>query len=134
LRFVANPASLIDHAAAAGVILDRIVTIQQRQESDQVILLVSGRMDAESAPQLEQQCKACIAEGHTRLIVDLGELVYISSAGLRCFVSVGKLLQSKGGFLRICRMSGLVKQVFEITGLIRLFSVYDSVESALIGG
>jgi anti-anti-sigma factor len=54
--------------------------------------------------------------------------------GLRSFVSVGKTLQSKGGALRLCRLSGLVKQVFEITGLIRTFPVYESVDSAVIGG
>jgi len=111
-----------------------IVTIERRQVSDQVVFLVSGRMDAENAPQFEQQCSACIAEGITGLVVDLGELAYISSMGLRSFVSLGKTLQGKGGALRICRLSGLVKQVFEITGLVRSFPVYESVEAALIGG
>ena len=54
--------------------------------------------------------------------------------GLRSFVSVGKTLQAKGGALRICRVNGLVKQVFEITGLSQIFLVYESVEAALIGG
>src|SRR5579863_8338905 len=111
-----------------------VVTIARRQVSDQVVFLVSGRMDAENAPQFEQQCRACIAEGLTGLIVDLGELTYISSMGLRSFVSVGKSLQDKGSALRICRLNGLVKQVFEITGLSTSFLVYDSVEAALIGG
>ncbi len=97
-------------------------------------LLVSGRMDAENAPQFEQQCRACIAEGLTGLVVDLGELTYVSSMGLRSFVSVAKTLQDKGGALRICRLRGLVKQVFEITGLLESFPVYESVEAALIGG
>jgi anti-sigma B factor antagonist len=91
-------------------------------------------MDAENAPQFEGNCNACIDDGLTILIVDLGGLAYISSMGLRCFVSVGKALQSKGGALRICRLNGLVKQVFEITGLIRTFPVYESVDSAVIGG
>jgi anti-anti-sigma factor len=91
-------------------------------------------MDAESAPQFEEQCKACIAEGLTGLVVDLEELRYISSMGLRSFISVAKTLQAKGGALRICRLRGLVKQVFEITGLLELFQVYESVEAALIGG
>jgi anti-anti-sigma factor len=111
-----------------------IVTIERKQLSDQVVFLVSGRMDAENAPQFEQQCRACIAEGLTGLVVDLGELKYVSSMGLRSFVSVGKTLQDKGGALRICRLNGLVKQVFEITGLLGTFPVYESVEAALIGG
>ncbi len=91
-------------------------------------------MDAENAPQFEQKCRACIAEGLTGVIVDLGELAYVSSMGLRAFVSVAKTLQDKGGALRICRLKGLVKQVFEITGLLERFPVYESVEAALTGG
>jgi anti-anti-sigma factor len=110
------------------------VTIEQKQVAGQVVVLVSGRMDAETAPDFEQKCRACIAEGLTGLVVDLGELTYISSMGLRSFISVTKLLQDKGGALRICRLKGLVKQVFEITGLLGMFRVYESVEAALIGG
>lgn len=91
-------------------------------------------MDAENAPQFEQECNACIAEGLTSLVVDLGDLGYVSSMGLRSFVSIAKALQSKGGALRICRMQGLVKQVFAITGLIQIFPVYESLDSALSGG
>jgi anti-anti-sigma factor len=110
------------------------MTIERRQVSDQVVLLVSGRMDAEAAPQFEEQCRACIAEGLTGLVVDLEGLRYVSSMGLRSFISVAKTLKEKGGALRICRLTGLVKQVFEITGLLALFPVYESVEAALIGG
>ncbi len=91
-------------------------------------------MDAENAPQFEQQCKASITEGLTGLVVDMGELTYISSMGLRSFVSIGKTLKDKGGALRLCRLNGLVKQVFEITGLLGSFPVYESVDAALAGG
>jgi anti-anti-sigma factor len=110
------------------------VTIEQKQVAGQAVFLVSGRMNAETAPDFEQQCRACIAEGLTSLVVDLGELTYISSMGLRSFISVTKMLQDKGGTLRICRLTGLVKQVFEITGLLGMFRVYESVETALIRG
>ena len=109
------------------------MTIEQTYVSGQVVLLVAGRMDAESAPQFENKCRSCVAEGLTTLIVDLGDLRYISSMGLRSFLEIGKTLQGKGGALRICRVNGLVKQVFEITGLNRLFKNYESVESAIIG-
>lgn len=88
-------------------------------------------MDAENAPQFEKECNDRIAEGLTTLVVDAGDLAYVSSMGLRCFVAVAKTLQSKGGGLRICRLQGLVNQVFEITGLKRSFPTYDTLESAL---
>ena len=99
-----------------------------------MVLLVSGRMDAENAPRFEQQCRACLAEGFNGLVVDMGELIYVSSMGLRSFISVAKAFREKGGALRICRLNGLVKQVFEITGLLDTFPVYESVEAALIAG
>ena len=108
--------------------------IEQTQVSDSVVLNVSGRMDAENASRFEEECKQCIAEGHTTLVADLGGLTYVSSMGLRSFLSVAKTLQSKGGALRLCCMKGLVKQVFEITGLMQIFSVYESVESAVLRG
>ena len=110
------------------------MTIEQKQVAGQVVLLVSGRMDAESAPDFEKTCRTSIAEGHTGLVVDLGELTYVSSMGLRSFIAIAKTLQEKQGALRICRLKGLVKQVFEITGLLDMFRTYDSVEAALIGG
>jgi anti-anti-sigma factor len=110
------------------------LNIETTHVSDQVVLIVSGRMDAENAPQFEEKCKNCIAEGHTSLVADLGGLAYISSMGLRSFLSVAKTLQSNRGSLRLCCLKGLVKQVFEITGLMQDFSVYESVESAVLGG
>jgi len=99
-----------------------------------VVIVVSGRMDAENAPQFEQECNACISEGAASLVIDAGGLTYVSSMGLRCFVALAKTLKGKGGELRVCNLHGLVKQVFEITGLDRSFPVYESLDSAVIGG
>lgn len=110
------------------------LSIERTQVSDHVVLVVSGRMDAENAAWFEDTCKDCIAEGHTSLVADLAGLAYVSSMGLRSFLSVAKTLQSKGGALRLCCLKGLVKQVFEITGLMQVLSVYESIESAVLRG
>jgi anti-anti-sigma factor len=110
------------------------LNIERTQVSDHVVLIVSGRMDAENAPQFEEQCKDCIEEGHTNLVADLGGLVYVSSMGLRSFLAIAKNLQNSGGALRFCCLKGLVKQVFEITGLLQILSIYESVDSATLRG
>ena len=110
------------------------LNIERTRVSDHVVLIVSGRMDAENAPRFEEKCRDCIEEGHTSLVADLGGLVYVSSMGLRSFLAIAKNLQSNGGSLRLCCLKGLVKQVFEITGLLRILSVYESVESAVLRG
>lgn len=110
------------------------LNIESALVSDYVVLAISGRMDAENAVQLEEKCAACVAEGHTKVVADLAGLTYVSSMGLRSFLSVAKTLQSKGGALRLCCLKGLVKQVFEITGLKQALSVYESLDSAVLGG
>jgi anti-anti-sigma factor len=126
----AKPANLIAMASSQN---DKSsLSVERTQVSDQVLLIVSGRMDAESATEFQDKCEECIAEGHTSLVTDLGGLAYVSSMGLRSFLAVAKALQAKGGTLRLCCLKGLVKQVFEITGLMQVLSVYDSVESAVL--
>jgi anti-anti-sigma factor len=107
------------------------VVIKSSQVGEKAILLVAGRMDAENAPEFEKACQSCISQGVTGLVVDVGDLDYVSSMGLRSFMSIGKTLQDKGGKLRICRQRGLVKQVFEITRLNSVFPPHESVEAAL---
>jgi stage II sporulation protein AA (anti-sigma F factor antagonist) len=107
------------------------VNIESTRTGPAVILKVAGRMDAESAPAFEDACKSWVDQGVYRLVIDMSELAYVSSMGLRSFIVVGKLAQAKGGGLRLCRLAGLVKQVFEITRLNSIFPIHDSIESAL---
>lgn len=106
--------------------------IERTQVGTKIVLHVAGRMDAESAVQLEQQCESCISDGVRSLIIDVGDLRYISSMGLRSFVAIAKKLREKGGALQICRVTGLVQQVFEITRLNQVLNLHESVESALL--
>jgi|SRR6185437_15936256 anti-sigma B factor antagonist len=111
-----------------------IVTIERTQVGSKVVLHVAGRMDAENAVQFEDQCESCISDGFTSIVVDLGNLKYVSSMGLGAIVRIAKQLRDKGGELRICCLTGLVRQLFEITRLNHVFPAHDSVESALMEG
>jgi len=110
------------------------MTIDQVQVDGKAVLRVAGRMDIESAASLEGACDACIADGFTKLVLDLEELVYISSMGLRLVVAIAKKLKEKGGSLRICGAVGLVRQVLEITRVNRVIPMHESLESALLEG
>lgn len=101
---------------------------------DKVVLRVAGRMDAESTPTFEAQCESCIAEGFNSLVLDLSDLAYVSSMGLGAIVRVAKQLRDDGGEVRVCCVTGLVRQLFEITRLNHVFPPHDSVESALTEG
>ena len=110
------------------------MTIERALVRDKVVLRVAGRMDAESAPAFEEECESCIAEGFTSLVLDLSNLTYVSSMGLGAIVRVAKQLRDGGGEVRICCLTGLVRQLFEITRLNNVFPPHDSLESALMEG
>lgn len=96
-----------------------------------VTIKATGRMDAMTAPEFEAECMRWIEKGDTHLIVDFSGLEYISSAGLRVILGVGKKLKAQGGSLSFGGMSGMVKEVFDISGFASIFSVHDSMEAAL---
>jgi len=105
--------------------------IEPTQLDKAVLLKVTGRMDAESAPEFEQACEQCIAQGARHLIAELSGLQYVSSMGLRCFLSVAQKLKSSSGSLSLCGLHGLPRQVFEMTRLIGLFPVFETAQEAV---
>lgn len=109
------------------------MTIESTLTGDKVVLAFSGRMDAQNAPEFEKACKDWIEKGTLHLVIDLSDLAYVSSLGLRSFLIVGQTLKEKNGTLRLCGLKGLVKQVFQMTRLTTVFPIHETVESALAG-
>lgn len=101
------------------------------KEQGAVTIEVSGRMDANTAPGFETECSKWVDDGQTTLIVDLQNLEYISSAGLRSILASGKKLKAQGGSLILCNLSGMVEEVFNISGFSSIFPIYDSKQAAL---
>lgn len=95
------------------------------------VIKVEDRLDAVSYSDFEKACQCLIQDGEKLLVIDLGALVYISSAGLRSILAVGKHLKDRGGSLRVCCLGGVVRQVFEATGFTSIFPVFDSVDAAV---
>lgn len=108
--------------------------VSARLEQGFTVVAVSGRLDAATAQTLEKNCADLISEGGRKFILDLSALEYVSSAGLRSVLSVAKKLKTVGGSLVLCGLSGLVKDVFSISGFDSFFPVYESIESAIEKG
>ncbi len=97
------------------------------------VLTVAGRMDAVSAPRFEATCLDLLDQGHGVQIADLGSLEYISSAGLRSILSAAKKLKAAGGGLAFCGLTGMVDEVFRVSGFLKMFKVHPSLGEALEG-
>jgi anti-anti-sigma factor len=98
------------------------------RRDDSLVLSVTGRLDAVTAPELERDFPAAAAR---RLILDLSGLEYISSAGLRIILALVKGQKASGGSLSVCGLSGLVGEVFAVSGFDSFLPIYPDVEAAL---
>ncbi|MBP1928858.1 anti-anti-sigma factor [Methanolinea mesophila] len=100
--------------------------------ADQVeVVKVEGRIDASSAPGMEAAINAPLERGVKKIVVDLSGVEYMSSAGLRVLLASLKKVRSLGGEMRLAGMQPFVKEVFDMTGFSRLFSVSATVEEAV---
>ena len=104
---------------------------QSEKNGDVVVVQPSGRMDASTSSVFEAECRKWIESGEKKLVADLGGLEYISSAGLRSVLVVGKKLKAAGGALSLCNLDGMVGEVFHMSGFDKVFNIYDTLEAAL---
>lgn len=88
--------------------------VSVNKENGILTISVSGRMDTVSAPQLDEAIKTNI-EGADQLVLDLSEMSYTSSAGLRVLLVAHKLMSAKGG-MKVTGVTESVMEVLEITG------------------
>lgn len=97
------------------------MTIDIKRNKKEVIIVVAGRLDANAASALEKVVNedASDAEG---IIIDMGELEYISSAGLRVLLTAHKKML-KAGFLRLINVQEGVMEVLKMTGFARIMDI-----------
>lgn len=96
-----------------------------------VILVAKGQIDSISASAFQRALSSAIEITDQRIIVDFGEVSYVSSAGLRSLLMVSKDLQKQGAKLCLCSMQSSVKSVFAISGFDKIIPIYASQAAAL---
>ena len=94
--------------------------VTKKIQSDIVSFALEGRLDANSAPELEEALQEISADCH--LVLDFEELVYISSAGLRVLLSMQKRLQAQGS-LKLIHVHPDVMEIFDVTGFSDLLDI-----------
>ena len=95
------------------------------------LLRVQGYVDTTTSPQLHKVMSKMISEGSYQIIVDLGAVNYISSAGWGVFVGEIRGIRENGGDLKIIQMTPDVYEVFEMLEFNRILTAYDSLEEAM---
>lgn len=104
--------------------------VEIKKEESCTVVSVKGRLDTTNYLKLEKQLDNLIKEGTNCLVVDCVNLAYVSSSGLRVFLIALKELNKQNGKFVICNLQESIKEIFEISGFISIFDVYDNINSA----
>ncbi len=94
------------------------------------ILAVSGRLDASTVNVLERALLRAYHGGARVILIDLGEVTYISSSGLRVLLTTRRQARERAGDVMLCALSSNVRDVLSMVGFTALFSIYDTLEDA----
>ncbi len=108
--------------------------IRESREAEILVLELLGRLDTKTSGALEKSVATHLGAGQRRFILDLAGMEYVSSAGLRIFLMLAKKVTGSTGGLALCGLNPQVKEVFDIAGFTRLFTLAATRAEALAGG
>ena len=97
-----------------------------RADGQVVVHRISGRIDTSTSPSVEAAIKAKLAEGSARILLDMQEVTYVSSAGLRVVLLVAKQAKASNGSLALFGLQPSVREVFDISGFGKIIPIAAS--------
>ena len=95
------------------------------------VISLTGRMDATTVASFDEAWRTCLDNGARLIVVDLGGVEYISSAGLRGILSLLKASKAAKGGLAFCNVGQMVAEVFRISGFTSMLAVFPGLDEAL---
>ena len=101
------------------------------QEGKRLILNLNGRIDTLASQRFETEMTKIIEKGETDLVADCSQLEYVSSSALRVFLVTLKSLKRKNGQFVLFGLQPQIREVFDISGFLDLFQVFDDRKEAL---
>lgn len=104
--------------------------ISEDMQGSALVLTLTGRLDSNTAPELERVLPARMESGEA-VVVDLSQVSYVSSAGLRVLLKGAKIARSSGHGLALSGMAPSVREVFDISGFSTIFTIESDVGAAL---
>ncbi len=95
------------------------------------VVEVSGEIDVYTAPKLRETLVNLVDAGNYRLIVDMERVEFLDSTGLGVLVGGLKRVRAYDGGIDLVCTQGRILRIFRITGLSKVFAIFDSVDEAL---
>ncbi len=106
------------------------ITVQELNDVE--LITIKGRVDSVQASQLAQALEAANQRGKYKLVMDMSQLEYMSSAGLRALVTAQRNSQHHNrGEVVLARVPELIREALDVVGFAAYFKIFDTVASAL---
>lgn len=100
--------------------------ITTRQSEDVLVVDMSGSLDTSTSGAAYDEMVSIAQSGNSKVLVNLKDMDYISSAGLRVLLTAAKLLKTARGEMRLCHPNEVVREVIETSGFNALLRVHDT--------
>lgn len=97
--------------------------IEIKNEENNIYVAIEGRLDTVNAVACEKEFQPLKENADKEIVIDCTNLEYISSSGLRLFLSLRKTVEAKGGKMIIEHINNDIRNVFTITGFFKLFDI-----------
>ena len=97
------------------------MTIEKNLNGSELEVVITGRLDTTTAPELETELKNSY-DGLTELVINMANLDYISSAGLRVLLSAQKTM-NKQGSMKITNVNEEIMEIFDVTGFVDILTI-----------
>ena len=110
--------------------------MQFERSNDSLQARPEGRIDSQNAMDFQEQLLEGIGDADRAVIVDLAEVSYMSSAGLRSVLLVAKTLRRRDVGFALCSLSAPIREVFKISGFDKVIRIHESAAAAMeaLGG
>ena len=106
------------------------LSTEQPVDGADCVVVLGGEVDLYTAPELKQELHRLVAEGATRVVIDMTQTTFIDSTTLGVLLSVVKRVRPEGGTVVLVCPDRNVRRIFEITLLDRVFPIVDTREEA----
>ncbi len=105
--------------------------IKRQKINKNVVLEIIGRLDTTNYSELDEIFTEHISKSEINIIVDCKNMDYISSSGLRVFLTALKKINAAKGKFFLCSLQDTIQEIFKISGFTSIFKIFDNQEEAL---
>jgi anti-sigma B factor antagonist len=110
-----------------------MLSIETDNRQSVSVMKVKGRVDSETAPELDDALTKLLQNNKNKIILNLQDVNYMSSAGLRAMVKAHQSANKSGGDVRLAAVSEPIEVILRTVGMMQMFKMFSTSEEAAAG-